>query len=329
MTKEIMKNIFLIEVPLPNNPLKSLNCYLIKGEDRNLLIDTGFRRDECRQALLKGLSELDSDPSRRDVLLTHMHTDHSGLAEELVGENRTVYMSGADIERLKDLTSNKEESTLRHRLLEEGFPRKELDESYAANSAQTMSPQRARYNFHNFCPLAHGDELQIGDYRLKTLLVPGHTPGNAMFWMEREQVMFTGDHVLFDVTPNIIAWPYVDDSLCNYLDNLRLTREYPVKLALPAHRKPGDYHARIDELLRHHEERIQEALKTIQNESMLDAYEIAGRMTWKIRADSWQTFPVMQKWFAVGECLSHLDYLRKRGMVRREKSGEHWRYIAL
>jgi hypothetical protein len=40
-------------------------------------------------------------------------------------------------------------------------------------------------------------------------------------------------------------------------------------------------------------------------------------MTWDIEADSWDHFPVAQKWFATGEAISHLRYLELRGKVRR------------
>ena len=41
-------------------------------------------------------------------------------------------------------------------------------------------------------------------------------------------------------------------------------------------------------------------------------------MTWKIRASSWEDFPVAQKWFAVGECMSHLERLMALGQIRKE-----------
>ena len=324
--EEVFKNVYRIGVVMPKNPLKELNSYFIRGDESDLLIDTGFRRDECRQALVEGLEELGSDPSRRDVLLTHLHSDHSGLANEFVGKNRTVYMSGIDIDYLKGFISDEIENDRRRLFLAEGFPESELDECYATNPAKTMSLDSIGSNFRS---LAHGDELRIGDYRLKTVLVSGHTPGNTIFWMEREQVMFTGDHLLFDITPNIMVWPGFDDALGSYMDNLRLVRDYPVEIALPGHRKPGNYHARIDELLLHHEKRIDEALKIVKSESGLNAYEIAGRMTWRIRAENWQVFPIIQKWYAVGECLSHLDYLRKRGKVYRDESVVPYRYTAL
>ena len=58
MYTHIEDNIYTIPVPLPNNPLRQLNSYVIKGEGRNLVIDTGFKLEECRKALCDGLEEL-------------------------------------------------------------------------------------------------------------------------------------------------------------------------------------------------------------------------------------------------------------------------------
>ena len=91
-----------------------------------------------------------------------------------------------------------------------------------------------------------------------------------------------------------------------------------MKLALPGHRKPGNYRERIDSLLEHHSKRLSNALTIVQDNPGMTAYEIAGIMRWKIRAADWSSFPVIQKWFAVGECLSHLDYLKERGYVKYE-----------
>ena len=41
-------------------------------------------------------------------------------------------------------------------------------------------------------------------------------------------------------------------------------------------------------------------------------------MTWDIVYDSWDLFPVSQKWFAMGEAISHLKYLEEKGAIRRE-----------
>ena len=97
MYTHIEENIYSIFVPLPGNPLKNLNAYLIKSESgRNLLIDTGFRQDECRQALLAGLDELGVSMENTDIFLTHMHSDHTGLAAELAAPETRVYINRED-----------------------------------------------------------------------------------------------------------------------------------------------------------------------------------------------------------------------------------------
>ncbi len=47
-------DIYKIDVPLTGNPLKNLNCYVIKDGGESAVIDTGFRTEECWQALKGG-----------------------------------------------------------------------------------------------------------------------------------------------------------------------------------------------------------------------------------------------------------------------------------
>ena len=65
MPQEIIPNLYRLPVPLPGNPLKELNAYLIRGKDRCLLVDTGFRQEPCRQALFSQLKELGLAPGGR------------------------------------------------------------------------------------------------------------------------------------------------------------------------------------------------------------------------------------------------------------------------
>ena len=103
MIEEVCKNIYRIGVALPGNPLRELNSYFLRGDDRDLLIDTGFRRPVCREALQAGLDELGSDPARRDVLCTHLHSDHSGMADLFAGPGRRIYMGRTDLARISGL----------------------------------------------------------------------------------------------------------------------------------------------------------------------------------------------------------------------------------
>ena len=47
----------------------------------------------------------------------------------------------------------------------------------------------------------------------------------------------------------------------------------------------------------------------------MHAFQIASRMTWDIEAETWDHFPVAQRWFATGEAISHLRYLEKEEKV--------------
>ena len=120
------------------------------------------------------------------------------------------------------------------------------------------------------------------------------------------------------------------DALGSYLESLQKVRDLPVELLLPAHRQEtGDLTARTLELETHHARRVNDALETVRREPGLTAYEIAGRMSWSIRCRNWEDFPLTQKYFAVGEALSHLDYLMVRGQVERRMLDEKYRYFVV
>jgi hypothetical protein len=89
-------------------------------------------------------------------------------------------------------------------------------------------------------------------------------------------------------------------------------------LVLPGHRRLIKRHkARIEELKQHHAHRLDEVV-TILEKAPMNAFQIASRMTWDLKAESWEQFPVAQKWFATGEAISHLRYLEEEGRVRRK-----------
>lgn len=318
--EQVAERIFRITVPLPDNPLKELNSYFIAGSCGNLLIDTGFRLAQCRQALLAGLRELGADLSRTDVFLTHLHSDHSGLAPEIAGPGRYIYVSREDLAWLNQPKQSGPawESTLRT-LKRQGVPEDVVRKMFRSNPAVAYAPDVKE---EQYIGVKNGQKLRVGDYEFRCILTPGHTPGHMCLWEERHKIMFTGDHVLFDITPNITSWQGVEDSLGDYIQSLKQISAYDVKLALPGHRGSGDCQQRIVELLRHHQKRLEECQRAVEDAPGRTAYELAGRLTWKIHASSWEAFPATQKFFAVGECQAHLDHLVCSGCVRRTEGSD-------
>ncbi len=56
-----------------------------------------------------------------------------------------------------------------------------------------------------------------------------------------------------------------------------------------------------------------EEVLTILNGAPKNAFQVASEMTWDIDCDSWDRFPLAQKWFATGEAIAHLRYLEEEG----------------
>ncbi len=98
MIREAADGIYTFEIVLPNNPLKWLNCYVIKGGKgrRNLLIDSGFHKQECLDSLLLGMKELELKPEETDVFFTHCHSDHTGNGYELSQLGCRIFMGEID-----------------------------------------------------------------------------------------------------------------------------------------------------------------------------------------------------------------------------------------
>ncbi len=101
MIEQILPQLYRIEIPLPNNPLRSLNAYFVRGKERSLIIDTGMNLDECLKVMRSGLNELKVDLHKTDFFITHRHADHTGLLNELASKQSRVYVG--DPEAIADL----------------------------------------------------------------------------------------------------------------------------------------------------------------------------------------------------------------------------------
>ena len=84
-----------------------------------------------------------------------------------------------------------------------------------------------------------------------------------------------------------------------YLKNLEKVKEYDIKYLFSSHRfLVEDVNARIDELMKHHEKRLNETLSILKMYDRLTVRNITKNMNWDISAKNWANFPDSQKWFA-------------------------------
>ncbi len=289
-----------------------------------MLIDTGFNRIECREALWCGIHELDLDLKKTSVFLTHFHSDHIGLADDFVKAGCPIYMSKIDYHYLAGLKSRENLSAIEKTYQVEGFPTEDL-------ARQNQENQGRKYGVTQMFParlVEDGAVLMLGSLQVKCISTPGHTPGHMVLYLPWEQLLFTGDHILFDITPNISIWHQVPHSLEDYLSSLDRIKCLPIRAAFPAHRSgEGNVYLRIDDLKTHHEQRLEEIRQAVEKHPGAAAYQIAGMIKWSARGMAWEQFPPHQKWFAMGETLAHLQYLCDYKEVLRVENTEGVCYV--
>jgi glyoxylase-like metal-dependent hydrolase (beta-lactamase superfamily II) len=316
LVKQILPYLYSIPVHLPASPLKNLNSYVFKARNRNLLVDTGFNRPECLESLRAGIAELKLNMDKTDILLTHCHADHCGLVPAIASPQSVIYMSAPDKELVSQYAGQSDEywERLDQDYIREGFPPEEMAIARRLNPAKLFIPSRVFPSRD----IKDGDKILVDDLAFTCVFTPGHTPGHMCFYDEKAEIMLTGDHILFDITPNITMWRSLPDSLASYLDSLRKIKKYRVKMSLAAHRESkGDLGQRVDELLVHHQARLLDCRNILAGGGRMNAYQAASRMKWDIKARSWDEFPLGQKRFAVGEAVSHLVHLVCQGKVER------------
>jgi len=313
LVQEVVAGIYRIEVPLPGNPLKYLNSYLIRGRDKSLLVDGGFNRPECRASLLEGLNEIGVDLGETEFFITHCHADHYGLLVSLAGSGSRVYCSKRDGDLINRMSQWSYWQNIGSLFRLHGFSAAHLEEALRSHPGNRYGAEKRV----DFIPVADGDQIAAGEYVFTCVETPGHTPQHMCLYEAGRKMLISGDHILDDITPNISLWEEGLDSLGDYLESLDKVGGMEIELVLPGHRRLiADCRKRITELQAHHQHRLDEILAILQGGEM-SAYEVASRMSWDLTFRTWEQFPLPQKWFAAGEAMAHLEYLLYRGQVNK------------
>ena len=166
--------------------------------------------------------------------------------------------------------------------------------------------------------LAPGDIALAGGRTLEAVETPGHTSGHLVFHDLAAGLLFAGDHVLPTITPSIGFEPVPSPSpLAAFLQSLRLVRERPDAVLLPAHGPVApSVHARVDELLAHHATRLDETESAVQA-GAASPYDVAHRLTWTRRQRRLEELDDFNAMLAVFETAAHLDLLVTQGRAAR------------
>jgi glyoxylase-like metal-dependent hydrolase (beta-lactamase superfamily II) len=322
---EVAPGVHRIPLPLPNDALRAVNVYVLDGgPDGCVLIDSGWALDVARDRLeqaLDGIGRGLGDISR--FLVTHAHRDHYTLGVALRRTFGTRLALGlGEQPNLDRILNDPFERTPGG--MEDAMLRWGASSVLAAWREVYGEADRARNRADFEAPdeWLGGADVEVGKRTLRVLPTPGHTRGHVVFLDETESLLFSGDHVLPHITPSIGFEPApVPGALEDYLRSLRLLLDHPDAVMLPAHGTPGGgVHARVHELLAHHESRLA-ATRTAVADGAGTAFETARRLGWTRRAKHFDTLDVFNRLLATGETAAHLEVLVTRGVLTAARSG--------
>jgi glyoxylase-like metal-dependent hydrolase (beta-lactamase superfamily II) len=321
----------VMRIPTPTPfPVGDINSYLIEDSTRRgelTLIDTGVKSPAAFDALRKGFKEYGYSLEQvRRILVTHAHMDHYGQAlrlREISGA--TVYASELEAERMMTHWSP---SAQRDERILAAFERWGVPPQVARSDAGMSDLSKQLQDPMDVdVVLGEGDRVEIGDWTLEVMDTPGHCEGHIVFYERDTRVLFSGDHLLTDISPvPLLSFPKREGeprpkSLARFMESLVKVEALDCAITFPSH---GDVildHRKLIAGYRLHHERRALQLARMLAAGPRTAFELASQM-----------FPrhyATQLFLVLSEVIGHLDILVDEGTVRiEEKAGVEYARLA-
>ncbi|MDO4870381.1 MAG: MBL fold metallo-hydrolase [Bacillota bacterium] len=160
--------------------LQEVNCFLIFGEDKALMLDTGMGICDI-QPLVRELCGEYYDTLQ--IVNCHAHFDHTGC------NHRFAKVFGSDTE-------------LTRRQAECGVPHEPLASQTDAymflfDYPEGFAPEEYCIRPYGFEPCEDGHIFDLGGRNVEFITTPGHTEDHAMLYDHRDGILFAGDMIYF------------------------------------------------------------------------------------------------------------------------------------
>ncbi|WP_200172014.1 MBL fold metallo-hydrolase [Tomitella cavernea] len=307
--------VWQLAVPFPN-PLKATLVYAMESPGGLILVDAGWDGEQSWAGLTSAVEATGHAMADIEgVVLTHFHPDHTGLCGRVrEASGAWIAMHDSDFHTFDLMTGSRDAAWLDEQTANLRAAGASEEDLAAFREGSEMTPPTTRASRPDRL-LADDEKIPLAGRTLRTVWTPGHTPGHVCFALDSADMVFTGDHVLQKTTPHVgnFVFPLEErDALDEFMQSQRRIAAMGITRAFGAHGTPiADLAGRSAQLLAHHEERLDDLCRDLEN-GALTLWQIAARMQWY---RPWNELPVMGKQMALSEAAAHLRYLVGDGRV--------------
>ncbi|MHB8158549.1 MAG: MBL fold metallo-hydrolase [Desulfocucumaceae bacterium] len=308
----------IIKIPLPTPfPVGDINSYLITA-DPMTIIDPGSHYQPSEEQLDKSLERLGVNISDiKRIIITHGHPDHYGAAGRIQKETGAeIFVRDEEYKRLapdRDYINN-----MRKSLHTMGLP-----EEVLGTSAFSSGNIPFTHPIEKVCQYTGECSLDFSGLKLQLLHMPGHSGGHTCLYWEEKGVLLSGDALL----PEISAIPSIEydlgmknlrvRSLSDIFSSMEKIERINPYLCLPGHGDPVlDPGVLAKTRIEFHKNRLDQIYDIVPrgSENAVSPYRLSRVYYPNVKG--------FNKFLAVIEVVSHLDYLADEGRIE-EFMDEH------
>lgn len=309
--EEVVPGVWSIPIDFSQAPIRYTFCYLlVSPTGEAVVVDPGGDSELGRSQLHAGLQAAGVAPdSVVGVVSTHLHPDHLGLVgyAASLGSGWIGYHP-RDLAVLESYGRPDAQDIDRSWLRDCGVPASMIDD--VVLSEETLADMAALP--HPTILLEDGDRLPVAGLDVLVVATPGHTPGHICLVDEGHRLVFSGDHVLPRITPNVgmTASGAHQHLLADYYRSLTKIAAWSDFEVCAAHEyRFAGLAARTADLAEHHRDRSNEIIE-IAGASPQTVWEIAAATPW---SRPWESFDSLNLRAALGETAAHVENLVDSG----------------
>jgi glyoxylase-like metal-dependent hydrolase (beta-lactamase superfamily II) len=312
MITEISDKLYRITLPMPFR-LRHVHAYALVDGRNVALFDTGMVMPKAFERLETDLQSIGLGvESICDIFLTHVHTDHCGMAG-LIQEKSGARIHLSEVaNQVHSIFQDADYLIAQARTFYAKHGMSPQDVEAVVEEIEDMRSRIPTFAAASFLP--NGDVRQFGGRAFEVIFTPGHAAGHVCFFFRDEGLLLAGDHILPYIAPSLSPNIYDETflPLRNYLESLLVIEKYPLQIIHPGHGNSiGNIEERIGEIRAHHALKREALIKGIGSEPKT-TFAICADLIGAVAAnwDDWEKF------MALNETYVYLQELKRDGAIR-------------